>query len=230
MKSIKALATILVPFTLVACNPFDKHVKCNDETAVNLITEVLKGDLDKTLEKNLKELIQNGSIKDLDPAKLKLSAKNVQFNLVDSRTEFVDPNSPKTTCAIDLTASLPSDLVKKADEASIKVNGKTALAKANELNLDFNNNKVELVLNYIIQPTDKGDKVLATVTNKAELQTFLSETLTYAFLKPQIEKNEIRSIQASKKAAAQEAEVALDAAESEYYNNEQDGYGYGEDY
>lgn len=107
MKLIKVLAIILLSVALVACNPFDKHVKCNDETASQLVTDILKNGLNKGLEGNLKTLIQNGAIKDLDPAKLKLLAQSVQYNLIDSRTEYVDPNSPKTSCAMDLTVVVP---------------------------------------------------------------------------------------------------------------------------
>lgn len=70
-------------------------------------------------------------------------------------------------------------------------------------------------MNYVIQPTDKGDKVLVTVSNKNELETFLSETLTYAFLKPQIDKNEIQIVQENKVAAQK-----LAAEESSYYADE----------
>lgn len=70
-------------------------------------------------------------------------------------------------------------------------------------------------MNYVIQPTDKGDKVLVTVSNKNELETFLSETLTYAFLKPQIDKNEIQIVQENKVAAQK-----LAAEKSLYYADE----------
>ncbi len=71
---------------------------------------------------------------------------------------------------------------------------------ANNLDVDYENNKVHLTLEYVLQPTDKGDKVLALLKNTANIQTLLSETLTYAFLKPQIEKNQIRNLEASKSA------------------------------
>ena len=72
--------------------------------------------------------------------------------------------------------------------------------------------------------TSETDKVLALLKNTSNVQTFLSETLTYAFLKPQIEKNQIKSLEASKAAiqrndannaiydANNEAIVAADAA------------------
>lgn len=197
-KTLVVLASVL---TLTGCNNlFSKHVKCDDESATSLVTQVLQDGLAQSLEGELKELIKNGSIKDLDPAKLKLSAKNIQFSLVDSRTDFIDPNSPKTTCAIDLTAIIPSDLVKKSNEARAKVDVVSVEEHANNLGVNYENNKIHLTLEYVLQPTDKGDKVLALLKNSSNVQTLISETLTYAFLKPQIEKNQIKNLEASKAA------------------------------
>lgn len=221
----KTLVVFASTLALTGCNNiFSKHVKCDDESATSLVTQVLQDDLAQSLERELKELIKNGSIKDLDPAKLKLSAKNIQFSLLDSRTDFIDPNSPKTTCSIDLTATIPSDLVKKSDEARAKVDVMSVEEHANNLGINYENNKIHLTLEYVLQPTDKGDKVLALLKNTANVQTLVSETLTYAFLKPQIEKNQIKNLEASKAViqrnnannatydANSEAIVAADAA------------------
>ncbi len=221
----KTLVVFASTLALTGCNNlFSNHVKCDDESATSLVTQVLKDDLAQSLEGELKALIKNGSIKDLDPAKLKLSAKNIQFSLLDSRTDFIDPNSPKTTCSIDLTATIPSDLVKKSDEARAKVDVVSVEEHANNLGVNYENNKIHLTLEYVLQPTDKGDKVLALLKNTSNVQTLISETLTYAFLKPQIEKNQIKNLEASKAAvqrnnvntatydANNEAIVAADAA------------------
>ena len=221
-KTLVVFASVLA---LTGCNHlFSNHVKCDDESATSLVTQVLQDNLEQSLERELKELIKNGSIKDLDPAKLKLSAKNIQFSLLDSRTDFIDPNSPKTTCSIDLTATIPSDLVKKSDEARAKVEVVSVEEHANNLGVNYENNKIHLTLEYVLQPTDKGDKVLALLKNTSNVQTLISETLTYAFLKPQIEKNQIKNLEASKAAvqrnnantatydANNEAIVAADAA------------------
>ena len=221
----KTLVVFASALALIGCNNlFSNHVKCDDESATSLVTQVLKDDLAQSLEGELKALIKNGSIKDLDPAKLKLSAKNIQFSLLDSRTDFIDPNSLKTTCSIDLTATIPSDLVKKSDEARAKVDVVSVEEHANSLGVNYENNKIHLTLEYVLQPTDKGDKVLALLKNTSNVQTLISETLTYAFLKPQIEKNQIKNLEASRAAvqrnnaqtatydANNEAIVAADAA------------------
>ncbi|OTG72296.1 hypothetical protein B9T26_10190 [Acinetobacter sp. ANC 4169] len=195
----KILFVLASTLALTGCNNlFSKHVKCDDESALSLVSQILNDDLVQSLDHELKALIKDGSIKDLDPAKLKLSAKNIQFSLLDSRTDFIDPNSPKTSCSLDLTATIPSDLVKKSDEARAKVNAVSVEEHANNLGVKYDNKKVHLTLEYVLQPTDKGDKVLAVLKNTSNMQTLLSETLTYAFLKPQIEKNQIKNMEASK--------------------------------
>ncbi|MDD2941291.1 MAG: hypothetical protein PHW49_11300, partial [Acinetobacter harbinensis] len=205
--------SLLVP--LVGCNSiFTKHVKCDDEAATVLVTQVLQNDLNELLDSELKKLINNGSIKDLEPAKLKILAKNIQFTLTDSRTDFIDPNSPKTTCSMDLVVTMPSDLVKRSDEARTKVNVVSVDAHANDLGVDYENNKIHLILEYVLQPTDKGDKILALLKNSSNVQTLLSETLTYAFLKPQIEKNQIKSLEANRVAAQPDYAVYTDADET----------------
>lgn len=235
MKFYKKILTIsVVVLSITGCKGslFSDHIACDDKDGLALIQQILKNDINKTLDRELKSLIAEGTIKDLDPAKLKLSAENISFNLADSRTEFVDPNSPKTTCAIDLTAVIPSDLVKKSDEARQKVDRMSTAAQADELGLEFENGKVTLVLSYLLQPTDKKDKVLAVIKNSGSVNTLVSDTLTYAFLKPQIEKNEVQFNAEMKKQQAQspreyvtesaydaayEAEIAATDAASAYY-------------
>ena len=145
---------------------------------------------------------------------MKILAKNIQFTLTDSRTDFIDPNSPKTTCSMDLVVTMPSDLVKRSDEARTKVNVVSVDAHANDLGVDYENNKIHLILEYVLQPTDKGDKILALLKNSSNVQTLLSETLTYAFLKPQIEKNQIKSLEANRVAAQPDYAVYADADET----------------
>lgn len=214
---------------------FSKHLKCDDESANQLIHTILKDDLNKSLEDELKQLISAGNIKDLDPAKLKLTAQNIQFLTMDSRTDFIDPNSTKTQCSIDLNISIPSDLVKKSDEARSKIDVQNVESQANELGINFTNNKIDLVLEYVLQPSDSGKKVFAVLKNTQNMNILVADTLTYAFLKPQIEKNQIRLQEEQKKAAvntpvyaepeyaaqeavdaAYEATTAADEAYSEY--------------
>lgn len=186
------ISTIALSVTACKSNLFSNHIACDDKDALILVNQVLKDDLNKALEVELKSLIAQSAIKDLDPAKLKLSAQNIVFNLADSRTEFIDPNSPKTTCSIDLSITLPSDLVKKSDEARVKVERMSTEAQAYDLGLDFESNKVNLTFEYTLQPSDKGDKIFALLKNTQNLNLLISDTLTYAFLKPQIEKNQIK--------------------------------------
>ncbi len=192
----------MVCLSLSGCGTiFSKHLQCDDESANQLIHTILKDDLNKSLENELKQLISAGNIKDLDPAKLKLTAQNIQFLTTDSRTDFIDPNSTKTQCSIDLNISIPSDLVKKSDEARSKVDVQNVESQANELGINFTNNKVDLILEYVLQPSDSGEKVFAVLKNTQNINTLVADTLTYAFLKPQIEKNQIRLEEEQKKAA-----------------------------
>ena len=217
----KILIVFASALALTGCDKlFSNHVKCDDESATSLVTQVLNDNLEKSLERELKLLIKDGSIKDLDPAKLKLSAKNIQFSLADSRTDFIDPNSPKTSCSIDLTVTVPSDLIKKSDEARSKVDALSVEAQANNLGVNYENNKINLTLEYVLQPTDKGDKVLAQIKNSSDMQTLVSDTLTYAFLKPQIEKNQVQNLEITKANMRRnntnylENEAAVEAAEA----------------
>ena len=228
MKLKTFLIISSLSIALSGCNSlFSKHVKCDDENGLKLVQEVLRGDLEKSLERELKGFIQRGEIKDLDPAKLKLSAKSVQFNLQDSRTDHIDPDSTKTTCSIDLTVNIPSDLVKKSDEARDKVGHDRVETQAYNENVDYSAGKITMELQYLLQPTDKGDKVIAEVMGTDKMRKLVSDTLTYAFLKPQIEKNQIKNNQYSNNQssndaneAAYEAVTAADAASEDGYYGE----------
>ena len=62
-KKILFTLSLLVP--LFGCNSiFTKHVKCDNEAATVLVTQVLQNDLNELLDSELKNLINNGSIKD----------------------------------------------------------------------------------------------------------------------------------------------------------------------
>lgn len=225
LKVFLTISTLSVFAT--GCNGLmSKHVKCDDEKALSLVQNVLTDNLEKQLDKNLKELIHQGAIKDLDPAKLKLSSKNIQYVIADSRTNFIDPNSTQSKCSIDLTVSIPADLVKKSDEARAKINVSSTDYQASQLNLDYMNNKIKMPLEYTLQPTDKGDKVIATVFKTDNLNKLISETLTYAFLKPQIEKNQISTINRSAANAASDAAAAATAAaaDASAYLESDEGY------
>ncbi|MDV2439143.1 hypothetical protein QR665_06555 [Acinetobacter gerneri] len=231
----KNLCILISVLALTGCNQFgSKHVKCDDEKAMTTLKEQLAEGLDAALAKELKSLIKIGAIKDLDPAKLKASAKTVQFNLADNRTDFIDPNSPKTHCSLDLSINISSDLVKKSDEARKKVDEISAADQIDEAGLKFENNQIKTVLEYQLQPTNKGDKTIVILKNNAKAEKISSDILLYAFLKPQIEKNLIRKIEENKRgvsnnnaiAAQQQAEyaaaVAVDAATEATYAAEND--------
>ena len=229
LKTFLIISSLSVALT--GCNNlFSKHIKCDDEKGLKLVENVLRDDLNKSLEKDLKGFIQRGEIKDLDPAKLKLSAQSVQFKLVDSRTDHIDPESTKTKCSLDLTVTIPSDLLKKSDEARAKVSSDSVDTQALKENIDYTTGKITQVLNYTLQPTDKGDKVIAFVADTNASRKFISDTLLFAFLKPQIEKNQIRntsnqarySDESVNQAANQAAHAAMEAASEdtaveEYY-------------
>ncbi len=86
--------------------------------------------------------------------------------------------------------------------------------------MNYENNKINLTLEYVLQPTDKGDKVLAQIKNSSDMQTLVSDTLTYAFLKPQIEKNQVQNLETTKANMRRNNtdylanEAALEAAEA----------------
>ena len=232
MKLNKKLLVVTISTLLLSgCNNvFSKHVKCDDESAMTLVQTVLKNNLNHILENELKDLIKQGNIKDLDPAKLKLSAQSVQYTLMDSRTDFIDPNSTKTTCSIDLSIIIPTEIMKKSDEARNKVNGTSFETQASQLGIDYKDNKIDLVVKYILQPTDNSNKIIASVENTENVQKLIADTLTYAFLKPQIEKNIIKNIEANKvsQREAQNAQAIADQELNSTVESTPDEENYGE--
>ena len=168
-----------------------KHLKCDDPNAIVLLQKNLQEQLEKKLDIGLKDLIKKNLLEDVDTSKLQVSAKSIQFNLMDSRTNHIDPDSPKTICAIDLTTTIPSDIIKKSDSVRNIANTSNTEDQAQKLELDFTQSKVKITLDYILQPSDKGDKIFATITNSDKLTTLLSDTRFYAFIKPQVDSGKI---------------------------------------
>lgn len=222
MKIYKKILIITISSTaLMGCKNslFSQHIACNDEQGLALVDQVIQQRLNQSLDQDLKTLIEKGQIKDLDPAKLKLSAKTISFKMSDSRTEFIDPNSPKTSCAIDLNVTIPSDLITKSDEVRAQLSQDSTSQQADSLDLFLDHGKMDLVLEYVLQPTDKKDKVLASVQNFHAVNQVISDTLITAFLKPQIEKNQIQMqeqqhLKEQRQAAVERASAALEAQQA----------------
>lgn len=205
---------MVVGLLLSGCNGVgSKHVKCTDPAVEPLLKESVQKQVEKSLDANLKQLIQQGSIKDLDPAKLKVMAKNLQYKFEDVRTDFIDPDSSKTTCVVSFEATIPANIVKKSDEVRVQYDAKNMAAAALAKDIDLSdNNKVSSNLSFVLHPTDDGKKIFLDFNNFVDVKTLLSETLVYAFIQPQVEKNQISN------ARVQEAVVPVDAEPTENYD------------
>jgi hypothetical protein len=213
MKNI--LLTTLLSISLAGCNMFDKHVKCDDPKGLELVKESVKNSITTLLDKDLKLLISSKTVNDLDPSKLKLSLNNVKFDYQDSRTDNIDPDSTKTVCSIDLTITIPQEIIKKSDISREYYNKNNFEKQATDLNIIYNQGKIEIPLTYILQPTDKGDKIIAYIQNDTDIKSLIKDTLIYAFLKNQIDKDEINSqnnLNTSNSISYEEVVVASEAS------------------
>ena len=182
----KVLVLIGCMFTLSGCDKVQsitgRSVKCDNETAKQLVVESFSKSLSDQSAARVKDLITNENIS-IDMGKLRSALKQITFNVNDVRTNNSDPNSQKEYCITQFVVNIPSQMVKDADAAR-SVYDETNIAQAAVLaDLTFEANQFKKELEYSVQPTDDNKKVYVVVENPDALALFVRDIAVDSLLK-----------------------------------------------
>ena len=157
MKS-KLVLTALSMLIVTGCDKVatltGSGVKCDNETAKELIVESFSKKLSDASAERVKSLIASENIT-IDMGKLRASLANVSFNVNDIRTNNSDPNSKKEYCVTTFVVNLPSNMIKDANDAR-DVYGEVNVAQSAVLSdLSLESNTLKTSLDYIDEIFDE---------------------------------------------------------------------------
>ncbi|MCG9492318.1 DUF1311 domain-containing protein [Acinetobacter pittii] len=183
MKKVISLGCLLL---LIGCDQVksitESSVKCDNETAKQLLVESFSKSISDLSSDQVKELI-NTENTHIDMGKLRSTLKQITFNVTDIRTNNSDPNSRKEYCSTKFIVKIPDNIIKDAD-ASRALYEQSGVAQAAILNdLDFEQNQLKAELEYIVQPTDDHKKVYVTLENADSLAYFVRDIAIDSLLK-----------------------------------------------
>lgn len=158
------------------------RVKCDDPTAKELVVETLSKQITQLANVQVKQLISEENIA-LDMGKIRASLQQVVFNVSDIRTNNSDPNSKKEYCLTDLVVKVPQQMLTDADSSRQVYEHLSVAEQAAMENLSFDLNQLSQQLEYMVQPTDDGEKVYVQLENSEVLAQFVTQIVIDALLK-----------------------------------------------
>ena len=117
---LKLLALISCALSLSGCDQVQsitgQSVKCDNDTAKQLVVESFSKTVSEVASQRVKELIASENIT-IDMGKLRSTLQQITFNVSDVRTNNSDPNSKKQYCVTQFVVKIPDQMVKDADAA-----------------------------------------------------------------------------------------------------------------
>ncbi|WP_336955698.1 lysozyme inhibitor LprI family protein [Acinetobacter johnsonii] len=189
-------------------------VKCDNEAAKKLVVESFSKVVSDAATERVKSLIENENIT-IDMGKLRSTLQQVTFNVTNVRTNNSDPNSNKQYCVTEFIVKLPEQLVKDADAAR-EIYGESNVTQSAVLaDLAFEMNQLKKDIDYLVQPTDSGDKVFVTLENSEALAYFVRDIAVDSLIKNarqnavEVAKQEALQAAADQEATAKEYQSVL---------------------
>ena len=189
-------------------------VKGDNEAAKKLVVESFSKVVSDAATERVKSLIENENIT-IDMGKLRSTLQQVTFNVTNVRTNNSDPNSNKQYCVTEFIVKLPEQLVKDADAAR-EIYGESNVTQSAVLaDLSFEMNQLKKDIDYLVQPTDSGDKVFVTLENSEALAYFVRDIAVDSLIKNarqnavEVAKQEALQAVADQEATAKEYQSVL---------------------
>ena len=215
---LKLLALMTCMLLVSGCDKVQSiaggSVKCDDETAKQLVVEGFSKTVSDIASKRVKELIDTENVT-IVMGKLRSTLQQITFNVNDVRTNNSDPNSKKQYCVTEFVVKVPDQMVKDADAARAVYDENNIAQAAVLSDLSFEANQLKKEIEYLVQPTDDGKKVYVTLENPDALAYFVRDIAVDSLVKTArqnadevAKQDEIKRV-AEEEAAAQEYQSVL---------------------
>lgn len=164
-------SVVLMTLIVMGCSNQTKDMGCGSSSAQSALAEFLQ----ERIEKDTKQAIKDtGESKGYDAAKLRNSIESVKFEFDDVRTVSKAKDSTRQFCAAKLKINIP---IKLSDEVNAILElaeqpGVGALATDHDLSKEVNTYFFDL--EYSVQPTDDGSKLIAETDTESSLIEFFT--------------------------------------------------------
>ena len=182
----KLLALIGSMFFISGCDKVQSitgsSVKCDNETAKQLVVESFSKTVGDVAALRVKELVVSENIT-IDMGKLRSTLQQITFNVNDVRTNNSDPNSNKQYCVTEFVVKIPDQMIKDADAARAIYDENNIAQSAILSDLSFESNQLKKEIEYLVQPTDDGKKVYVTLENPDALAYFVRDIAVDSLVK-----------------------------------------------
>lgn len=182
MKKFGIVIVAIAAMTLSACGK--TSVTCSDTDAVSALETAIREGLEKTVVERAKgpdgkSLISTSEIR-AAIAQIKLVIENV-------RTTKEDPNSTKRFCTGNLKIVFPAATFTDADRARELAGVSNITQMADSANVEKGADYLKSNLDYNVQPTDDGKKIIAEFENADSKIDVFGEVVAASLLKTRIE-------------------------------------------
>ncbi len=214
-EQVSVLAIAISLFFMISGCSNSLEVDCGGKTTISAVENMLQQRLEDSVRK---QLDSEGSIDGYDSAKLRVGTKQIKVVLADVRTIKKDPDSSRKFCSARLQLTLPNNVVEAANSARSIADMSDVKKLAHENRIDRDGNKYGRELEYSIQPTDDGKKIIAETDEDSSLFTFLTELFSSYLLSEEVRN---KAIEADKAAAADAREERRAEEEVSSARNEQ---------
>lgn len=186
MMKFSIVSLLSIIFLLTGCDKVQKvvshKVKCNDELTKELVIKNLSQQISDISAQRVKTLIEQENIT-VDMGKLRAALQELRFQIEDVRTNNSDPNSQKEYCLANFTTQFPALMIEDANAARALYDEKDVDQDAILKDLIFENQSLAKEIEYLVQPTDDGQKVYVTVENADLLAYFLRDVVIDSLIK-----------------------------------------------
>lgn len=180
------ISAALAVLSLSGCGK--PKISCSNQEGVALLGQIVNDEANKIFA-NLK-LDDEGQV--LDAALVKSAMESLVTTVENIRTAKEDPNSTKVACEASLKITVPQSLLNDAEAGRKLLGAETIVEKAHAGNFEQSLNTFTRSIEYTLQPTDDGTKIVAQLVGARALADFVSELVGPALLKPRVESKNAR--------------------------------------
>ncbi|MEE9433060.1 MAG: hypothetical protein V3V15_02320 [Sphingorhabdus sp.] len=210
----RLLLTVMVMLTLWGCKQASTSSACGSEAAVAATEEMFA----KLTDQKVRALLDSETrLEGYDAAQLRAALSSISIKLHDVRTTKKDPDSSRNFCAARFEFKLPGTVIEGAESARTIAEADNLSKLAHQKGVRKSGGAWEDDLEYSIQPTDDGGKLIAEADKDASIFDFIGDVYISYLLSDDIREKKVGEdkAEAAEVAAENAAEREMDQALTE---------------
>jgi len=204
---IEAFLSVLCIVALSSCSSFSGS-KCSSPDAKAAVTQMMQ----KSTEEKVRKLLdEQSSLAAFDRARLVSALKKGEFTLSEVRTTRSDPDSTRKFCSATLRVSFPEEIWQTIQSARNDAGADSWEKLANRLGLDHDASRFSGMMEYSVQPTDDGSKLIAESDAASPFVELLGELFAGYLRSADIRMAKVEQDKANAQQAAEQAAIQSQA-------------------